>query len=56
MLWVQTASTLLYGIQPFDPASLVTAVLFLAATALLASYAPARRAANLEPMRALREE
>jgi predicted permease len=52
----QTASTLLYGIQPFDPASLVTAVLFLAATALLASYAPARRAANLEPMRALREE
>lgn len=52
----QTASTLLYGIQPFDPGSLAAAVAFLVATALLASYAPARRAANLEPMRALRDE
>jgi predicted permease len=52
----QTAATLLYGIQPFDPASLATAVLFLVASAMLATYAPARRAATLEPMKALRDE
>jgi hypothetical protein len=52
----QSAATLLYGIQPFDPASLAMAVAFLIATALLASYAPARRAASLQPMLALRDE
>jgi putative ABC transport system permease protein len=52
----QGAATLLYGVKPFDPATLAASVVFLLFTALLASYAPARRATNLEPMNALREE
>jgi predicted permease len=52
----QGAATLLYGVKPFDPATLAASVAFLLLTALLASYAPARRATNLEPMAALREE
>ncbi len=56
-LWVgQAASTLLYGLQANDPATLVVATLLLSAIALAASFAPARRAAALEPMAALREE
>jgi predicted permease len=46
----------LYGIQPIDPASIVTAVLVIGGVALLAGYVPARRAARIDPMRALRYE
>ena len=56
-IWVgRTAATLLYGLKPYDPVSLVGACLLLAAIALAASYVPARRAAALEPMVALRDE
>jgi len=46
----------LFGIEPLDPVSLggVSLVLFLAAT--LATYLPARRAAKIDPMVALRYE
>ncbi len=46
----------LYGITPADPASVITATLSLTLVALAASYLPARRAARLDPMIALREE
>jgi predicted permease len=46
----------LYGIEPSDPATLVIAATTLAAVALLAGYLPARRAAGVQPVRALRYE
>jgi putative ABC transport system permease protein len=50
----QVASTLLFGLEPDDPVALGVAVVGLAAVALAASYAPARRAARIEPNTALR--
>jgi putative ABC transport system permease protein len=56
-LWAgRAASSLLFGLKPGDPATLAGAAILLVAVALLASYAPAYRAARMEPMDALREE
>ena len=44
----------LFGVKPWDPLMLVMASLLLGAAALLASVIPARRAAGVEPMVALR--
>ena len=49
-------STLLYEVQPMDPATFVVVAIGLLAVALLACYIPARRAAGVEPMEALRVE
>jgi ABC-type antimicrobial peptide transport system permease subunit len=56
VLAARTASTLLFGLQPGDPLTLVTSAIGLAGVAMLASYLPALRAARLEPTEALREE
>jgi predicted permease len=56
-LWAgRAAATLLFGLQPYDPISMVAAIALLTVIAMAASYAPARRAAALEPMIALRDE
>lgn len=46
----------LFGLQYYDPVALGTAVLILAAAALLAGFIPAQRASRVDPLRALREE
>ena len=48
--------TMLYGIQPYDPLTLAGGFLILMAVALAASWIPARRAAGVQPMEALRHE
>ena len=48
--------SMLFGIAPYDPITLASVVLLLLAVALLASWIPARRAASVEPMEALRHE
>jgi ABC-type antimicrobial peptide transport system permease subunit len=47
-------STMIYGVSPRDPIALGAAALLLALMAALAIHVPARRAARLDPMVALR--
>jgi putative ABC transport system permease protein len=50
----RTLAKLLYQTSSADPLTLVGVAVLLAAVALLASYVPARRAARIEPVQALR--
>jgi len=49
-------SSLLFRVGVLHPAPWIAATAILVATVLLASYLPARRAASIEPMKALRME
>ncbi|HTH53853.1 MAG TPA: ABC transporter permease [Edaphobacter sp.] len=56
LLVTRGASSILYGIQSWDPATILAAIALLATVALAASFLPAFRAAALNPVEALRRE
>jgi ABC-type lipoprotein release transport system permease subunit len=47
---------MLYGVSPRDPTALSIVAGLLAAVSLVASYAPARKAARVDPLTALKSE
>jgi predicted permease len=49
-------STLLFGLKPFDPLTIAAAIATLIGVALAAGFIPARRAARVDPMTALRQD
>jgi predicted permease len=53
---VRLMKSLLFGVSPLDPFTYVSVLIVLAASAVLASYLPARRAAAVNPVEALRAE
>jgi len=47
---------MLYAVSALDPLAFIVAPMILAAASLLATYLPARRAASVDPITALRQE
>jgi ABC-type lipoprotein release transport system permease subunit len=56
LLLARTAESLLFGVRANDPTALVGGALLFSGVALLACYIPARRAATVDAIEALRHE
>jgi putative ABC transport system permease protein len=56
VLLARVIGSLLYGVKPFDVATLASVSILLASVVLLASFVPARRASRVDPMNSLRYE
>jgi putative ABC transport system permease protein len=56
LAFARLLGSFLYGTAPSDPATFAAVSALLVAVALLAAYIPARRAAKVDPMVALRHE
>jgi predicted permease len=56
LVLTRAMTTLLFGVSPFDPVTLAAVAGVLVVIALVACYLPARRAASVDPMVALRHE
>jgi ABC-type antimicrobial peptide transport system permease subunit len=56
LLVAPALSTLLFGVQPIDPATFVAVVATIVLVALSASVIPARRGMRVDPLSALRAE
>jgi predicted permease len=56
LVLTRLVKSMLYGIQPYDPLTLSAGVALLLTVALVASWIPARRAAGVQPIQALRHE
>ena len=52
----RTVERLLFGIEPTDPVTFASVIVTLTASATLACYLPARRATNVDPAEALRND
>jgi predicted permease len=56
LLMTHLVRSMLFGIQPYDPVTLFSGAVLLLAVALASSWIPARRAASIQPIEALRHE
>ncbi len=56
LMLTRFVKSMLYGIEPDDPLTLTASIALLLVVALAASWIPARRAAGVQPMEALRHE
>jgi ABC-type antimicrobial peptide transport system permease subunit len=56
-VWLaRLVKSLLFGVPPNDPSTMLAAILVLIAASAVAAYVPARRAARVDPMIALRQD
>jgi ABC-type antimicrobial peptide transport system permease subunit len=56
LLMARMISSLLFGLETYDPLTMLAAAAILFVVSCLAGYLPARRAAHVDPMTALRHD